>query len=379
MAVMAEKRSYTNSPMPEWIPKLVATVIVSVLAIAFTIFLVTKLRGLIALILVALFLSFALEPFVNRLVARGWKRGLATGAILFGFVLAIILLVGAMVPLILDQVNEVIKQAPTWLTTLSARLQDWFGISISQADILDELKNTNGSLTNYATNFAGNIFEISRQILTAVFQVFGVLLFTFYFVADAPHLRRVICSFLPPKSQRIVLSTWELAIEKTGGYMTSRALLGLLSSVATFLVLTVLGVPFALPLALWMGVVSQFMPVVGTYIAAALPLLVALIAEPKALIPLLLFILIYQQIENYIFAPRITARTMELHPAVAFAAVIAGASVAGVAGALLALPLAAILQESTREYLKRHELVESRLFVAPAKKNKPTKKTRSRQ
>lgn len=379
MAVMAEKRSYTNSPMPEWIPKLVATVIISVLAIAFTIFLVTKLRGLIALILVALFLSFALEPFVNRLVARGWKRGLATGAILFGFVLAIILLVGAMVPLILDQVNEVIKQAPTWLTTLSARLQDWFGISISQADILDELKNTNGSLTNYATNFAGNIFEISRQILTAVFQVFGVLLFTFYFVADAPHLRRVICSFLPPKSQRIVLSTWELAIEKTGGYMTSRALLGLLSSVATFLVLTVLGVPFALPLALWMGVVSQFMPVVGTYIAAALPLLVALIAEPKALIPLLLFILIYQQIENYIFAPRITARTMELHPAVAFAAVIAGASVAGVAGALLALPLAAILQESTREYLKRHELVESRLFVAPAKKNKPTKKTRSRQ
>lgn len=377
MAVMAEKRSYTNSPMPEWIPKLVATVIISVLAIAFTIFLVTKLRGLIALILVALFLSFALEPFVNRLVARGWKRGLATGAILFGFVLAIILLVGAMVPLILDQVNEVIRQAPTWLTTLSARLQDWFGISISQADILDELKNTNGSLTNYATNFAGNIFEISRQILTAVFQVFGVLLFTFYFVADAPHLRRVICSFLPPKSQRIVLSTWELAIEKTGGYMTSRALLGLLSSVATFLVLTVLGVPFALPLALWMGVVSQFMPVVGTYIAAALPLLVALIAEPKALIPLLLFILIYQQIENYIFAPRITARTMELHPAVAFAAVIAGASVAGVAGALLALPLAAILQESTREYLKRHELVESRLFVAPAKKNKSTKKSRT--
>lgn len=379
MAVMAESRSFNNSPMPEWIPKLVATVIVSVLAIAFTIFLVTKLRGLIALILVALFLSFALEPFVNRLVARGWKRGLATGAILFGFVLAIILLVGAMVPLILDQANEVIKQAPTWLTTLSARLQDWFGISISQADILDELKNTNGSLTNYATNFAGNIFVISRQILTAVFQVFGVLLFTFYFVADAPHLRRVICSFLPPKSQRIVLSTWELAIEKTGGYMTSRALLGLLSSVATFLVLTILGVPFALPLALWMGVVSQFMPVVGTYIAAALPLLVALIAEPKALIPLLLFILIYQQIENYIFAPRITARTMELHPAVAFAAVIAGASVAGVAGALLALPLAAILQESTREYLKRHELVESRLFVAPTKNKKVTKKTRSRQ
>lgn len=374
MAVMATKRSTTTSPMPEWIPRLVATVIVSVLAIAFTIFLVTKLRGLIALVLVALFLSFALEPFVNRLVQRGWRRGLATGAILFGFVLAIIVLVGAMVPLVIDQANEIVRQAPAWLTTFSEHLHSWFGISVSQTDILNELKNTNGSLANYATNFAGNIFVISRQILTTIFQVFGVLLFTFYFVADAPHLRRVICSFLPPRSQRIVLSTWELAIDKTGGYMTSRALLGLLSAVATFLVLTLLGVPFAIPLAIWVGIVSQFMPVVGTYIAAALPLVVALIAEPKAFIPLLLFILVYQQVENYIFAPRITARTMELHPAVAFAAVIAGASVAGVAGALLALPLAAILQESTREYLKRHELVESRLFVAPPKKAKSAKK-----
>jgi predicted PurR-regulated permease PerM len=364
-------KSTLNSPMPEWIPRLVATVIVSVLAIAFTIFLVTKLRGLIALVLVALFLSFALEPFVNRLVNRGWKRGVATGVILFGFVLALVLLIGAMVPLVLQQINEVIRQAPTWLTSLTDRLESWFGVSISQADLLDELKSTNGLLANYATNFAGNIFVISKQILTTVFQVFGVLLFTFYFVADAPRLRRVICSFLPPKSQRIVLSTWELAIDKTGGYMTSRALLGLLSSVATFLVLTLLGVPFAIPLALWMGIVSQFMPVIGTYIAASLPLAVALIAQPKAFLPLLLFILVYQQIENYIFAPRITARTMELHPAVAFAAVIAGASVAGVAGALLALPLAAILQESTREYLKRHELVESKLFVGPT----PTKKT----
>jgi predicted PurR-regulated permease PerM len=376
---MANK-STVNSPMPEWIPRLVATVIVSVLAIAFTIFLVTKLKGLIALVLVALFLSFALEPFVNRLVNRGWKRGIATGVILFGFILVLVVLIGAMVPLVVQQINEVIKQAPTWLTALTDHLKNWFGITVSQTDLLDELKNTNGILANYASNFAGNIFVISKQILTTVFQVFGVLLFTFYFVADAPHLRRVICSFLPPKSQRIVLSTWELAIDKTGGYMTSRALLGLLSSVATFLVLTIFGVPFAIPLALWMGIVSQFMPVIGTYIAASLPLIVALIAQPKAFLPLLIFILVYQQIENYIFAPRITARTMELHPAVAFAAVIAGASVAGVAGALLALPLAAILQESTREYLKRHELVESQLFTTQTVKKRTarTKKAKNK-
>jgi predicted PurR-regulated permease PerM len=88
--------------------------------------------------------------------------------------------------------------------------------------------------------------------------------------------------------------------------------------------------------------------------------------------------LVYQQIENYIFAPRITARTMELHPAVAFAAVLAGASIAGVAGALLALPLAAILQESTREYLSRHELVESTLLTEPLTKKQRSAAKRSK-
>jgi predicted PurR-regulated permease PerM len=374
---MAKKAPLLQSnQMPEWIPRLIAMVVITVAALIFTVFLFSKLRGLISLVLIALFLSFALEPFVNRLVRRGWKRGLATGVILFGFLIGLVLLIGAMVPLIFDQVNEVVRQAPSWLTTFTEHIERWFNVSISQTDILNELKKTDGLFANYATNFAGNIFVLSKQVLTTVFQIFGVLLFTFYFVADAPRLRRVICSFLPPKSQRFVLSTWELAIDKTGGYMTSRALLGLLSSLASFVVLTLLGVPFAIPLALWMGIVSQFMPVIGTYLAASLPLVVALIAQPRAFVPLLIFILIYQQIENYIFAPRITARTMELHPAVAFAAVIAGASIAGVAGALLALPLAAILQESTREYLNRHELIESTLLVGANSTKKRTRATK---
>lgn len=366
-------RSQNSSHMPEWIPRLIATVIIAVLSIAFAIFLVTKLQSLISLVLISLFLSFALEPFVNRLVGRGWKRGLATGVILFGFFVGALLLIGAMIPLVFEQINEVVRQAPSWLTSLTERINQWFGVQISQEDLLAELKKTDGLLANYATNFAGNVFVISKQVLSTVFQILGILLFTFYFVADAPHLRRLICSFLPPKSQRIVLNTWELAIDKTGGYMTSRALLGLLSAVSTFIVLTLLNVPFAIPLALWTGVVSQFMPVIGTYLAASLPLAVALIAQPKAFLPILIFIIVYQQIENYIFAPRITARTMELHPAVAFAAVLAGASIAGVAGALLALPLAAILQESTREYLNRHELVESTMLTTPPLKKKTRK------
>ena len=85
-----------------------------------------------------------------------------------------------------------------------------------------------------------------------------------------------------------------------------------------------IGTKAPVALALWVGVVSQFLPVVGTYLAAALPLVVALIDSPTKALVLLVFVLIYQQVENYVLLPRITARTMDLHPAIAFGAAIAG-------------------------------------------------------
>jgi predicted PurR-regulated permease PerM len=126
-------------------------------------------------------------------------------------------------------------------------------------------------------------------------------------------------------------------------------------------VLQALGIPFAAPLALWQGLVSQFIPVVGTYIAAAVPLLVALLEDPWKALWFLIFVIIYQQIENYLLAPRITAKTMQLHPAGAFGAALAGGSISGLLGAFMALPAAAVIQSTISTYLKRHEVVETQL------------------
>jgi predicted PurR-regulated permease PerM len=128
-------------------------------------------------------------------------------------------------------------------------------------------------------------------------------------------------------------------------------------------VLRLLQVPYALPLSFWMGLVSQFIPTVGTYIAMALPLLVALVQGPGDALVLLIFFTVYQQLENYILSPRVTSRTMELHPALAFGAAIAGASVSGVVGAFLALPAAAIIQAVASTYVHRHEVVETALTM----------------
>ena len=203
-----------------------------------------------------------------------------------------------------------------------------------------------------------------------VFQLFTIGLFTFYLVADGPRFRRSICSVLPQERQRVVLDLWELAISKTGGYIYSRLLLATISAIASWIGFSLIGVPSPLALAVWLGVVSQFVPVIGTYIGGALPLLITLLDNPPASIGVLIFLLVYQQVENYLLAPRVTARTMAIHPAVAFGSAIAGGSIIGPVGALLALPAAAIIQAFVSSYLERHEGVESDLTDGPVERDR---------
>ena len=120
--------------------------------------------------------------------------------------------------------------------------------------------------------------------------------------------------------------------------------------------------PLGLTLGLFVGLVSQFIPTVGTYIAGALPVIVALTESPGQAIAVLVFVVLYQQFENYLLAPPLSARTMQLHPAVAFAGVIVGATLIGPAGAFLALPIIATVQAFASSYVQRHALVESEML-----------------
>lgn len=367
------KLKRNKDTMPSWAPKIVFLTIAAILLSFLAVYIIFRLQDLLSWLLLALFLSFALEPLVNQLVHRGWNRAAATLSVIFGFIGLIILLVAAMVPLVIEQANQIIKDSPQWLASLVDAYNNYAGTDISERDILNRVTASEEFLNNYVSNIASNIFGFGRQILIGLLQILGILLFTFYFVLDGPHLRRVICSFLSPEQQKVVLNTWELAIDKTGGFMFSRIILGLLSTIAHFIVFAWLGVPFALPLAIWMGVISQFVPIIGTYIAAALPILMALTQGFGVTLLALGFIVLYQQIENYLLLPKISQKTMEIHPAVAFAAVIAGASLGGIIGAVLALPVAAMLQEIFKLYIGQNEVIESKLiFKEESKKPQET-------
>jgi predicted PurR-regulated permease PerM len=180
-------------------------------------------------------------------------------------------------------------------------------------------------------------------------------------VAEGPRLRRAICSALPPERQARVLFVWEQAISQTGGYFYSRLLLAIVNGTGMYVTLRIVEVPFAAPLAVFEGVVAAFIPIVGTYIGGAVPIVVGLLTSTTAGIASLAYILVYQQLENYILSPRLTAKTMSLHPAVAFGAAMIGGALGGLLMAFLALPAAGVIQAAVKEYGRRYDVVEANL------------------
>ncbi|MET0737012.1 MAG: AI-2E family transporter [Acidimicrobiales bacterium] len=353
-----------DDAMPPWIPRAILWFFGTGLAIVVAWWLVVRLRGLLVMLLVALFLSFALEPAVNWMAERGWRRGAATLTVMFVLLIAGAIFIWAMGAVLVNQVTDFVDEAPRYIEDAEDWFNDTFDADVDFEDLIAEFQE-GGSAQEFAAKLGGNIVSAGATVVAVLFQMLTIALFTFYLVADGPRLRRAILSVLPPDRQVEVLRVWEIAIDKTGGYIYSRGILAFFSTLVHWIAFAVIGIPFPLPLAIWVGLISQFVPTIGTYIAGALPIVIALIDKPIDALWVLAVILVYQQIENYLLAPPIQAETMDIHPAVAFGGVIAGASILGPIGALLALPAAATLQAFVSTYVRRHDVIETPLTARP--------------
>jgi predicted PurR-regulated permease PerM len=347
--------------VPDWVPRAIVLFWLGWLAVGVVTWGFTRLRDLLLLLLVAQFLAFAMEPPVNRLVARGWRRGAATGVVMMFVLFCLVLFLAAIGSLLVTQASGLIDRAPEILQSAEDWINSTFDASVDLQGWIDRLSDEGGPLQQWASQVASQGWSLGSKAAGILLQLLSVALFGFYFCADGPRLRRALFARFPPHRQQELARAFNTAIEKTGGYLNSRALLALLSGFFHFVFFTALDLPYPAALALWVAVISQFIPTIGTYLAAVIPVAVALAEQPVLAIWVIVFELVYQQIENYLFAPRITSRTVDIHPAVAFASVIAGAALFGAIGALLAIPIAATVQSFLSSYLGSYEVIDSHL------------------
>ena len=350
--------------MPPWVRRAIVFWWSILVGLWLTLIVARELRSLLVQIAVAVFLSFALEPAVGFFVQRGIKRGQATLLSLLGVFIAFGVFVALMGQLIATQLTDLVDELPDYVSDGAEWANERFGSEIDPSDLINQIES--GQITTFANDASRYLLSIGTTLAGVLFQTLTILLFTYYLTADGPRLRRLICSVLPPTRQVEVLRGLDLATDKTGAYISSRLVLAVISGVFHWVVFAVLDLPSAVALALWVGVISQFIPTLGTYLAGVLPALVAVGDDPTKAVWVIVAVVVYQQIENYLLQPRITAQSLDLHPAVSIGAVLAGTSLFGAAGALMALPVVATASGFFAAYIGRHDLVEDRLGIEGA-------------
>ncbi|MFF4307574.1 AI-2E family transporter [Streptomyces sp. NPDC001601] len=343
--------------MPRWLPRAMVLALALVAAFQLGSWAFHQLTGLLINILIAFFLALAIEPAVSWMASRGMRRGFATFLVFLGLAIAtagFITLLGSMLA---GQIIKIVEDFPDYLDSVINWVNHTFHTEVKRVDVQEGLLHSDW-LRKYAQNSAAGALDVSGQVLGGLFQLLTITLFAFYFAADGPRLRRTLCSVLPPARQAEVLRAWEIAVDKTGGYLYSRGVMALISGIAHYILLQALGVPYAPVLGVWVGLVSQFIPTIGTYLAGALPMLIAFTVNPLYAVWVLVFVVIYQQFENYMLQPKLTSKSVDIHPAVAFGSVIAGTALLGAVGALIAIPAVATLQAFLSAYVKRYDVTD---------------------
>lgn len=353
------KDSWNKTQPPRWYYK---TLITSILIIFVSIWAwnaLSTLATLVTIVVIAMFLHLVMEPMVAWLVKRKVKRGGATAIVMFGGLIlgaGVLALFGGM---FFSQAMQLVKSLPDYYHNIAEWVEQRFDVTVPTSDEL--LKQV---VDGWGSNITSGVVSVGGSILTMFFVGSATLLVAYYLTAAGHKFRAAICRMLTPNRQTEVLYLWSVTQQKISDFINSRLVLAAISTVATYAFLEILRLPYALPLAVFVGVVSQFVPTIGTYIGGGLPVLLALMDSVPKAIGVVVFIVVYQQIENLWLQPKISERTMELNPAVSFLSVIGFGAIFGALGAFLALPVVATIQAVSATYIRRHELVQSDLLKA---------------
>lgn len=312
-------------------------------------------RAVLIRVLIALFIAISLDPAVRMLTRRGMRRGLA--------VLLIFLVAGGLaaaflvsvIPALVHQFEALVQDFPGYLASLQERSAQFRGLS-DRFQLTSRLQDL---LANLPGQLGSGLLGLTRRLFGALFSTLTVLVLTVYFMADLPRLRHGVLLLFPHAHRARFGRVADVMVDKVGDYMIGNLLISLAAGLASFAALEALGVPFAVPLA-FVVALFDLIPMIGAALGAVVCVLAALLTTdlwPTTVIVALFFVA-YQQLENYLIAPRILRHTVSLSAAAVLLASLIGGTVLGLVGALMAIPVAAGLKVVLAERLEARDGAE---------------------
>jgi predicted PurR-regulated permease PerM len=297
---------------------------------------------ILLLLLIAFVLAAGLDPIVERLESRGFSRGRAvaivyvTGAVVLAATLALV------APAVAGQLTGLSDDIPRYVARAEAQ-DGWLGDYLARTDAADQVRAFIRDLPQRIGSSFGTVLGLAGQVGATLLAVFTVVILTGYLLASLPRLRRTATIVVPHEHRDRAEAAIDRSVARIGAYVAGNVVTSLVCTVTTIVALMVLRVPFAVPLGVWAGL-ADLIPIVGPYVGAAPAVIVAFFVSPTLGVLTAAFFLVYQQVENYALVPRVMRNAVHLSPAAVILSTLIGAKLAGFAGALLALPLAATLK-----------------------------------
>lgn len=320
----------------------IVRVILTVVAVLLVVYAAFLVRAILVLVVVAGFLAAGLDPAVRRLEKLGLKRGQAVAVIFIGAIAVITAFFVAVIPPLVTQVTEFATNVPQYVENLAEEnpeVQEF----VSKNDISEKLRQATQNVPAAISGSVGNILGIAGSVIGTFFSIITVVVLTIYFLLSFARIREGSLKLVPKSKRENIRDLLDPILDKIGGYIAGQATVALLAGALAFVFLSIVGVPFPVALALWVTI-AALIPLVGATLGAVPAVIAAFFVSTGVGIGTLVYFLAYQQIENYVIAPRIMTRAVDVSPAAVLLAALIGGSLLGFIGALMAIPAAASLK-----------------------------------
>lgn len=342
--VIAPRRP-DEGPSTATIVRVVLTVL-GILALLYAAYLV---RSVLVLTIVSAFLAVGLDPAVRRLEDLGLRRGFAVAVL---FVTVIILLAGfviAIVPPLVSQVTNFVTDLPKYVQDIAQnnpRIREF----VAQNDVTERLRDATKDLPGLIQGSLGGVLGVAGSILGKFFSLITVLVLTIYFLLSLSKIRAGTLKLIPKSRRHRAQQLADPILGKIGSYIEGQLTIALLSGGLAFLFFLIIALPFPIALALWVSI-AGLIPLVGATIGAIPAIIVAFFGSMGHGIAIVVYFIVYQQLENYVIAPRIFTRAVDVSPAAVLLAALIGGTLLGFVGALMAIPVAASLKLIMQEVI----------------------------
>jgi len=347
MAVRTDTRNGDLLPI-----RTVLRTVLVVVVVALALWLIYVLRQPLTWIFIAGFITVALSGPISFL-SRRMRRGFAVAIVYFCLILTPFALIALLVPPIVEQANNLVQNLPQYAQEVTKFVNDNDQLRKLQEDydITGRLEKEAGKLPGRIGEAAGVLSDIGLGVVNSIFAAVTILVLSLFMGSSGRRFLDMWARQYPPERERWMRDLFERIGNAIGNYMAGALLQATVAGVTSYIMLLILGVDYALPLAVIVFVLD-LLPLVGATLGAIIVGIVTLFSDfPIDTLVWAVFAIIYQQVENNVIQPRIQSRAVQLDPLIVLVSVLFGSALAGVLGALLAIPVAASIQITLQQYL----------------------------